>query len=255
MRHVVCDLDGVLYRGNTEIPGSGRALARFLEAGGEITFVTNNSTKTPEATAEKIRAITGVAVTADQVATSSQAAASVLDSDDDPVMVFGEEGVRAAVTARGLSTTDDPNEARSLVVGMYWGVTYDDLARAAEAARGGARFVATNNDPTYPVEEGLLPGAGALVAAIATASGRNPEIAGKPHRPLRDLLRSRGIAEAWVVGDRMDTDIALAGAEPGWQSILVRTGVTDAALAGDDADVTVEDFAEAVDHILESARS
>ena len=255
MKHVICDLDGVIYRGETEIPGSGIALARLLDSGGEITFVTNNSTRTPEATATKITSITGVKVTGEQVATSSQAAASVLTPNDAPVMVIGEEGDLAAVTEAGLHTTEDPAEARALVVGMYWGVAYDDLARAATAARHGARFVATNNDPTYPVEDGLLPGAGALVAAIATASGRQPEVAGKPHRPLRDLLRSRGITDAWVVGDRMDTDIALAAAEPGWQSILVRTGVTTTDVDGETADVVASDFASAVEHILESAES
>ncbi|MEA1903170.1 MAG: HAD-IIA family hydrolase [Actinomycetota bacterium] len=250
MTHVLCDLDGVIYRGDTPLPGAAEALRRLTNAGARVVFVTNNSTRTPSQAADKIRRITGVAVDSEQMATSSQAAASMLTAEDGPALVVGEDGVHAAVLERGLETTDDPERARSVVVGMFWGMTYNDIARAAEAVRRGARFVATNTDPTYPIEDGLLPGAGSLVAAIATASGRDAEVAGKPHEPMHRLLRSRGIDRAWVVGDRLDTDIALADNEPGWSSILVKTGVTQGSDGTDRADHVVANFEEAVEVIL-----
>jgi HAD superfamily hydrolase (TIGR01450 family) len=248
---VLCDLDGVLYRGDTPLPGASKALQRLRSSGIAVTFVTNNSTRAPTQAAQKIHSLTGVDVVEGDIATSSQAAAEMLNEADAPVLVVGEEGVREAVASRGLSIAGPAAPARCVVVGMYWGVTYRDIATAADAIRAGARFVATNNDPTYPVEDGFLPGAGSLVAAIATAAGVSPEIAGKPHSPMRQLLRKRGIGAAWVIGDRIDTDIALAAAEPDWTSILVRSGVTD---DGDDvtlADHVVDDFVGAVELILQ----
>jgi len=247
---VLCDLDGVIYRGDSILDGAPGALKRLYEAGHRVTFVTNNSTRTPQAAAVKVQNLTGIQVNADQMATSSQAAASILGDEDSPVFVVGEEGVSAAILDQGLELTGVPSEARSVVVGMYWGVTYRDIAEASDAVRRGARFVATNNDPTYPVEGGLLPGAGALVAAIATAAGRSPELAGKPNPPMTELLLARGIESAWVVGDRIDTDIALAKTQERWESIFVETGVNTAKEAEGEADNSVPDFAAAVDLIL-----
>jgi glycerol 3-phosphatase-2 len=250
---VICDLDGVIYRGETAIPGAPRALNRLIESGARVTFATNNSTRTPEDAAAKIKRITGIDIDRDWVVSSSQAAAAILSSSDTPVLVVGEEGVHAALLERGLITTTDPTEARCVVVGMYWSVTYSDIAAAADAVRAGSRFLATNDDPTYPIEGGLLPGAGSLVAAIATASGRIPEVAGKPHWPMRALLRDLGIGPAWVVGDRLDTDIALAGHEPDWTSVLVQSGVAEADDDLGEADHVVPTFVEAVDLILAGA--
>jgi ribonucleotide monophosphatase NagD (HAD superfamily) len=114
----------------------------------------------------------------------------------------------------------------------------------------GARFIATNTDPTFPIADGLLPGGGACVAAVQVTTGVDPEVAGKPHPPMRNLLRAKGIGEAWVIGDRVDTDIALARAEPDWTSVLVLTGVTGPGRSSDGADHTVPDLAAAVDLVL-----
>jgi 4-nitrophenyl phosphatase len=135
------------------------------------------------------------------------------------------------------------------LVGLDFDLSYDRLTRAANAVRGGARFIATNTDPTYPVADGLLPGGGSMVAAVQTTTGVDPEVAGKPHAPMRALLRSRGITDAWVIGDRVDTDIALTRAEPDWRSILVLSGVTrEGEVSG--ADHVVPDLAAAVDLVL-----
>jgi len=252
LNQVICDLDGVIYRGQVPIPGSAEGLRRLVGSANDVFFVTNNSTRTPETGARKITVMTGVPVSPDRLITSSVAAASILSDRDDPVLIVGEEGVYEAVRGAGRSLTEDPGDARSVVVGLTRSLTYDLVAAAATSVRNGARFIATNVDPTFPTEGGLIPGSGAIVAAISTAAGRMPEIAGKPHAPMRALIRSRGVSpNAWVIGDRVDTDIALAQGEPGWRTVLVLTGVTteaEAVLSG--ADFIVDDFAAAVDLVL-----
>ena len=114
-----------------------------------------------------------------------------------------------------------------MVVGFHRGFDYDELVRASAAVRNGARFVATNLDATYPVPGGMIPGSGAIGAAVATASGRAPEVAGKPERPMVDLIRARFGSSGLVVGDRPSTDGALAEAL-GWPFALVLSGVTHA---------------------------
>jgi 4-nitrophenyl phosphatase len=247
--NVICDIDGVVYRGDQLVSGSDEALSRLTGAGVGVWFATNNSSKTPEMVSERIGRMTGVDVSPESVVTSAQAAVGMLGPDERPVIVLGSKGITIALDRAGIPMTEDPLAARALLVGLDFDLTYDRLTRAADAVRAGARFIATNTDPTYPVAEGLLPGGGSMVAAVRTTTGVEPEVAGKPHAPMRALLRSRGIGEAWVIGDRVDTDIALARAEPDWRSILVLTGVTQ-----DDeteaADHVVPDLAAAVDLVL-----
>jgi len=245
---VLCDLDGVVYRGDTLIAGSDLALRRLVEAGAEVYFVTNNSTRNPGHVVEKIRRLTGVRFPEDRVFTSPQAGVAMLEPDDGPCLVVGEEGIRDALGESGFAITEDPNAARTVMVGLDRQVDYRRIADAADAVRRGARFIATNDDPTYPTSDGLEPGAGSMVAAIAVAAGRPAEVAGKPHPPMRRLIRSRGIDRAWVIGDRLDTDIALAVEEEGWLSILVLTGVT--LQPSDAADLVAADLGEAVDLVL-----
>jgi len=250
---VICDLDGVLYRGDVVVPGVPAALRRLIEAGARITCVTNNSTRSPIRVASKIEVVTGVNTGPSQIITSSLAACSMMTLDDHPVMVVGESGLVDAMAQAGVSVTNEPKKARTVVVGMDRKVTYADIASASAAIRAGARFLATNTDPTFPTSTGFLPGAGSLVAAIATAAGREPEVAGKPNQAMRNLIRSRGVKEAWVVGDRIDTDIALATVEPEWRSILVLTGVTTIDDDVSSADHVVPDFGSAVDLVLSRA--
>jgi HAD superfamily hydrolase (TIGR01450 family) len=247
---VICDIDGVLYRGDVAVPGAADALRRLNHAGARITYATNNSTRSPTRAASKIEAVMGVATDSSQVITSSMAAISMLTLADHPAMVVGESGVIDALAEAGVAMTNDPGEARSVIVGMDKRITYDVIASASAAIRSGARFLATNTDATFPTRTGFLPGAGSLIAAIATAAGREPEVAGKPHQAIRDLIRSRGVEEAWVVGDRIETDIALATAEPLWRSILVLTGVSTIDDDISSADHVVADFESAVALVL-----
>jgi HAD superfamily hydrolase (TIGR01450 family) len=249
---VITDLDGVLYLGDTVIDGVPRALGRAIDSGCRLTFVTNNSTRTADQVAAKIHRLTGHDVAPEQVCTSSMAAVGLLGPEDGPVLVVGEEGITVTLEESGFSVTDDPMLARSVVVGLTRDFGYDRLADAADAVRRGSRFIATNVDPTYPISGRLLPGAGAMVAAIATASGVSPLIAGKPHPPMIDLIRRRTTGRGWVIGDRADTDVALAHASEDWTSILVLTGVT-ADGKQDVADHVVDDFAAAIELVLETA--
>ncbi|MCB1245766.1 MAG: HAD hydrolase-like protein, partial [Acidimicrobiia bacterium] len=137
----------------------------------------------------------------------------------------------------GKQVVRDSADVDCVVVGLDRSFDYDKLSIATTAIRSGATFVATNDDLTFPTAEGLLPGAGSVVAAVQAASGVAPIVAGKPNQPIIDLVRSTGVGEAYVIGDRIDTDILLARSEPDWTSILVMTGVT-----GPDDDTSMADF-------------
>lgn len=251
---VLCDLDGVVYLGGQVLPGASEALARLADAGVRTMFITNNSTRTPEMAADKISSLTGVDVSPDDIVSSSLATVGLLKPSDGPVLVLGEDGVFDAVARAGLTTTTSGEEAGSVVVGLTRSFSYQMLFEAMTALLAGARFIATNDDSTFPAETGPMPGAGAIVAALEKATGLVPVIAGKPHLPMRDLIRSKGVTTAWVIGDRLDTDIALAGTEEDWRSILVLTGVTEEVEVGRARpDYVVADLAEAVDVVLGGA--
>ena len=221
------DVDGVLLLGGDPIPGAGDALESLSGAGLRLFVATNNSTRTREEVARRIAERLGYEFDAADVVTSAIAAASLLDEGDDPVLAVGEPGLRSTLETSGRAVTEDSTAASTVVVGLDRSFGYETMSRAAAAVRRGARFVATNDDATFPTPAGLEPGAGSIVAAIATAGGRDPERAGKPHPPMvRAISAMLGPGPTWVVGDRPETDLALAHAA-GWRPILALTGVTD----------------------------
>jgi 4-nitrophenyl phosphatase len=223
---VCCDLDGVVWRGDEPIPGAGAAISGLRDAGFRVAFVSNNSSQPVGEVAAKLAAA-AVPASADDVITSAVSAATLLASALDPgspVLACAGPGVVEALEAAGLRpATREP--AAAVVVGFHREFDFDELDRASAAVRGGARFIATNLDATYPVPGGMIPGSGAITAAVATASGRAPEVAGKPERPMVDLIRARLGSSGLVVGDRPSTDGALADAL-GWRFALVLSGVT-----------------------------
>ncbi len=247
---VVCDLDGVVYRGGRAVDGAGDALAELERRGWRILFCTNNSTRTRAAVARRIAELAGYPARVDQVVGSAEAAAALLAAQQPPTYVLGGDGIREALRAAKIPEVADAEGAEAVVVGLATDCDYAALATAASAVRRGARFVATNADPTFPAEEELLPGAGAILAAVETAAGCRAEVAGKPHDPIRRLLRSRvGPGPVWVVGDREDTDLELARAE-GWTAVLVLTGATsrpDELVRP--ADLVLDSLAALADHI------
>ena len=240
--NLICDLDGVVYRGKEEVPGSALALEA---AGWRIIFCTNNSARTPEEVAERIRSITGYEGRAEQVITSAAAAAEMLAESRPPTFVLGGVGVTAALEKEEIPVTRVGSEAQAVVVGLATGLTYDWLREASSAVMQGARLIGTNDDATFPAEDGLWPGAGAILAAVERASGAKAEIAGKPFPPMRKLIRKNlGPGPVWVVGDRPDTDLALAEAEPGWRSALVLTGVSAGGNLDHAPDLVASNLAE-----------
>lgn len=221
----VLDLDGVMWLGDVPIHGSAVAVARLREAGERVVFVTNNSSACLADTEAKLDRL-GVPATGD-VITSAVAAASLLDPGS-TALVCGGPGVTEALEARGLRVVGD-GDADVVVVGFHRDFDYERLRIAHHAVRRGARLIATNDDPTFPTPAGPIPGGGAIVAAVATASGRVPEVAGKPNRAMVDLVLARaGAGPHVVVGDRDSTDGRFARLM-GARFHLVLSGVTGPA--------------------------
>jgi glycerol-1-phosphatase len=249
---VVVDLDGVCYRGSAPIAGSPEAVARLRDAGLAVVFATNNATRTPEEAAEKLTAL-GFEATPDQIVTSALAAADMI-APQTRCLVLGAHGLRAALQARGCVLVDDPDQAEVVVTGLDREFNYDKLTRATRALLAGARFLASNTDGSFPDVDGIVPGAGAISAALEKASGVTPEVAGKPQPALFNSAAARlPDGPLLMIGDRVDTDIYGAAAL-GWDTALVLTGVSDAAAAAsaDPAPTWIaDDLAMLVDDMLD----
>lgn len=183
--------------------------------------MTNSAARSPAEVAEKL-AGHGIPDAEPLVITAAMAAASMI-APGRRVLVVGSTGLRAAVVGAGADLVDD-GPVDVVVVGITTAFDYDLLTRAMHAIRAGARFIATNDDATFPDATGLLPGNGALVAAVATAAGEAPEIAGKPHAPIADFVRARLGPEGVMVGDRPETDGRFAQ-RVGYDFGLVLSGV------------------------------
>jgi 4-nitrophenyl phosphatase len=196
-------------------------------------LATNNSGLTPQQYAAKVRKM-GAAVEPEEIITSGTATARWLAQRHPPgtrVHVFGEDSLRAALTEAGFELADE--DVGAVVASIDWNVTYDKIKRACLLIRRGAQFVATNLDPTRPTEEGLVPGTGALIAAIATGAERQPIAIGKPE----PIMFEQAMAEMGArpettatLGDRIDTDM-MGGVRAGLKTILVLSGSTGRAEA------------------------
>jgi 4-nitrophenyl phosphatase len=246
---VVCDLDGVVYLGQTAVPGAAAALTELEEAGFAIFFATNNSAREPSAVVAKLERVVGYHAREDQIITSSVVAAGLIERG--PVLIVGERGVEVAVAEAGFAITDDPGLAATVVVGIDRQITYDRIARAATAVRRGARLIVTNRDATFPTEDALLPGAGACAAPVEVAAGVRGVTAGKPSEAMREEIERRHPeGPIWMIGDRPETDLALA-AGPRWRSVLVLTGVTASPQGVDPVpDLVAEDLPAAARALL-----
>jgi HAD superfamily hydrolase (TIGR01450 family) len=217
----VLDLDGVVWLGEVPIPGAADAVARLRAGGARVLFATNNSFATVSEQEAKL-ARAGIPAVGD-VLTSGMAAARLVEPGE-RVLVVGGPGVAEAAAARGAVPVRD-GDAEAVIVGFHRDFDYERLRIAARAVERGARLIATNDDATYPTPDGPIPGGGALVAAVAYATGVTPVVAGKPHGPMADLVRAAGGPTGTVVGDRPETDGAFAVAL-GYRFALVLTGVT-----------------------------
>jgi glycerol 3-phosphatase-2 len=228
---ILFDLDGVLYRGADAVPGAAGTVSALRSLGKRIAFVTNNSSRTPDAIAQHLRSL-GIDARADEVETSALATAALLRSRAvASAFVVGGEGLRAAMRSAGVALVERGGDrADAVVVGIDPSFTYADLVTGTWLVRGGAALIASNADATYPAADGLiLPGAGAIVAALETSSGETAEVVGKPNGPIfLEALRRAGGNRPLVVGDRLDSDIEGAR-RLGWDSALILTGISTRA--------------------------
>lgn len=237
---LLVDLDGVVYRGPEPVPGVPAVLSRRAAAGDIIVYVTNNSHWHRSEYVERLRAL-GAPVDVDSVLTSGRGTALALSGR--PVqprrtMVFGGPGLVRELADVGLTTLPCSSEGLArepdaLVVGIDFELTHERLSVAAAAVRAGAWFAATNRDPVFPLPGRLMAGAGAIVAALVEAAGRQPDLViGKPEPGLlREAAAAVGVPveQAVVIGDGLRTDI-LAARRVGARSVLMLTGVTSAAM-------------------------
>jgi glycerol 3-phosphatase-2 len=224
----ILDLDGVVWLGDEPVPGSPDAIAELRRRGERVLFVSNNSSARVADYLEKLEGV-GVPAEPDDLVTSGQAAATLLEPGQ-TALVCGGAGVEEALAARGVSVVAG-GTPDAVVVGWHRTFDYDELTKAATAVMGGSRLIGTNDDPTYPTPDGPIPGGGAILAAVATAAGVDPVVAGKPHRPIVELVRARlgeGVDGSVLVGDRPSTD-GLMSVALGADFALVLSGVTKEA--------------------------
>jgi len=262
IKALILDMDGVLWRDNTPIGDLSTIFGRMRERGLKVALATNNATKTVDEYLEKFSGF-GVTLKPWQVVSSASAAADILGKrfpNGGAVFIVGENGLQRALEECGFSPITDP-EDESVPVAVIGGfdrdVTYEKLRRATLYIRAGVPFYGTNPDKTFPTPLGLIPGAGAILAAIEAATGVQPIIIGKPQPAMMYTALEKlgtGPEETLVVGDRLETDIA-AGQAAGCRTALVLSGVSSREQAESwqpAPDIIVEDLTTLVGLIGDS---
>lgn len=248
-RLVIFDLDGVVYRGDQAVAGAPELIARLRDSGVIVRFATNNSMRLPADFARQLEGL-GVAARADEIVTSTTATIEHLQRhlrEVRRVLAVGEPGLCSMLSGAGYETVPAAAAGPQVPDGSPLPATYDavvagldlhfgfgSLAAAQAAILAGARFIATNNDGRYPTQRGVLPGAGSVIAAIATATGVAPTVIGKPEPGMFvSILEQTDVdaAEALVIGDNPDSDV-IAANRAGIRCALVLTGVADADIVG-----------------------
>lgn len=219
MPSFLVDLDGVLRRGNQVIKGA-QELLTIMD---DYMIVTNNSTRTSDMYSEELSHI-GLSISPENIFTSARATALFLKENRDytTAWVVGEKGLLQEIRGIGLTITQD---CECVVVGWDRTLTFEKLATACLAIRGGAEFIGTNPDLTYPSEKGIIPGCGSILAFLTACTNVNPLVIGKPNPLIMELaLKNLKSNSCYIVGDRLDTDIQ-AGINAQLKTILVLTGV------------------------------
>lgn len=255
IKALILDMDGVLWKGDAPIGDLPDVFRRIRARGLKFAFATNNGTKTPEEYQQKLRAL-GVEVDASQVVTSALAAAFVLAQKYPPgtkVFMIGGNGIRKALEEKGFEilSLENAAQAQVFVMGIDREINFQKVAEATLLVRRGVPFYTTNTDKTFPTPRGEIPGCGAWLSVITTATGVEPISVGKPFPYLMELALERlgtKKEETLVVGDRLETDIAAAQAA-GMPCALVLSGVStrEQAQAWEKRiDVIAEDLSELV---------
>jgi NagD protein len=226
------DMDGVLVREQTVVPGADRFIARLRELDRPFLVLTNNSIYTPRDLAARLRSI-GLEIPEDRIWTSAMATARFLDDQrpNGSAFVVGETGLTTALHASGYTLTDRSPDY--VVLGETRTYSFEQISRAIRLIAAGARFIATNPDPVGPTPDGPLPATGSVAALVSRATGVEPYFVGKPNplmmRSALNAIDAHSETSA-MVGDRMDTDI-VSGLEAGMHTVLVLTGITSRAEA------------------------
>ncbi len=241
----IFDLDGVVYRGDRAVPGVADTLQKLSERGVDVLFATNNSARTARGLADKVARVTGYPAQPSQMVSSAMAVGRLArERAVKHPFIVGGEGIHAAVLDTHGRPSHDPEKADGLIVGIDQAFTYATLEAAMGVALRGVPFLAANLDASYPAEEGLRPGAGSIVSAIATASGVRPVPAGKPERPMIELLAETAKHDTIImIGDRLDTDVAM-GKRAGWITVAVKTGVPFNVPTADPPDACLDTAAD-----------
>jgi NagD protein len=221
------DMDGVLVHESQALPGADRFLAALRERGLPFLLLTNNSIFTRRDLAARLRA-SGLDVPEESIWTSASATARFLETQrpNGTAFVVGESGISTQLYQAGYTLTD--NDPDYVILGETRTYSFERITQAIRLISDGARFIATNPDPTGPSPTGLLPATGSVAALITRATGVEPYFVGKPNplmmRSALNALEAHSETTA-MIGDRMDTDI-VAGLEAGMETILVLSGVT-----------------------------
>lgn len=245
---IVSDMDGVLWLGEQPLPGLAEFFVWLHRQRLPFVLATNNSSKSPADYVAKLARMGVPGVPESAILTSGVATIAYLSEHYPPgtrVHVIGGDGLRELVTQGGFVLADD--DVAVVAAGLDRQLTYDKLEHAAFLIRAGAHFVGTNADATYPTERGPAPGAGSLLAALATAAECEPVIIGKPHPPMFEAalhLLGQPAGAVLMIGDRLNTDIQGAAAL-GMQTALVLTGISsreDVALEGTAPDMIFPDL-------------
>lgn len=221
------DLDGTIYLGDKVIPAGKRFIERLQQKEVPYLFVTNNSTRLPQAVADKLAKM-DIHIDRQHVYTSSLATADYMDhlNKGKKVFIIGEEGLRAPIMEHGYEI--DEEQPDYVVVGLDQTVDYHKLSLATLAIQKGAYFIGTNPDKNIPTHEGLLPSAGPIIAFLEEATGVKADIVGKPNQTMMDQAVEHlnlPKSEVAMVGDNYETDI-LAGINNDIPSLLVLSGFT-----------------------------
>ncbi len=230
IRNLLIDMDGVLYRGQTGLPGAAELLDFLSEHGVRYLLVTNNSTLTPDEFVKRLTGM-GMRVRAEEIMTSGVATAAYLETlapRGTKVNVVGEPALLEEISKRGYIISG--RDSKYVVCGWDKGISFEKLRVACLAIRDGATFIGTNSDKTYPLEKDVIPGAGSILAALIAATDVQPVVVGKPEPIMvEQSLRLLGAAadETAILGDRLETDI-LGGARAGIATIMVLTGISTA---------------------------
>ena len=248
----VLDLDGVVWLDDQPLPGAADAVERLRAAGMGVVLGSNNSSVRVGDQEAKL-ARNGIPAVGD-VVTSAMVAVALVEPGERVFLCAGP-GVEEAVLARGAVPVCE-GDADAVIVGFHTDFDYDEMERASRAVRRGARLLATNDDATYPTPDGPVPGCGSILAAVATAAGVAPTVAGKPYPPMADHVRALVGPTGVAVGDRPDTDGRFARAL-GFEWVLVLSGVTEADDLPVDPtpDRVFADLAATVDATLAAAPS